>query len=152
MLAANQPSSLIVWSNGKLFTADMAGVSQFLHMPRTKCETQFLYILSDDEIQEGDYVLDEDCSELFGPYEKTDFLIRDHKKVIASTDPSLNLPSPSPDFLHAYCEEQPEEVLVRYTVEHVPHEIDNKYFLELISLYIKDNTISIIEIKKSYTL
>lgn len=93
------------WGYGKVIYAEGMNV---------ECTEHHLYILSDDKIEVGDYVLDQDCSELFGPYEKTDFLIRDHKKVIASTDPTLNLPTIPEQSIQDWCKNPVENVLVEY--------------------------------------
>lgn len=80
-----------------------------------------LYILSDDKIEVGDWVTAKfifetkvlQCSnEIFKGNCKESPKV--FKKIIASTDPNLNLPQPSLEFLKVYCEKQPEEVMVKY--------------------------------------
>ena len=57
-------------------------------------KSQHLYILSDEEIKEGDWVIPSPM-----PY----WGCADNcKKIIATTDKSLNLTSPSPEFVLAY--------------------------------------------------
>ena len=62
-----------------------------------------LYIISDEEIKEGDYVIG--IHGLFGPYEKGDTLYGTPPKVIATTDTSLNLPKPKQAFIDKYINE-----------------------------------------------
>lgn len=76
---------------------------------------QHLYILSDDEIKEGDWY-----------YHKNDNVIikslididnNDCKKIIATTNPDLieeGIASISDDFIKEYCNNSVEEVLVKY--------------------------------------
>ena len=49
---------------------------------------QHLYLVSDDKIQEGDYVIEEIGGVVFGPIEEGD-IIQNAKKIIATTDKSL---------------------------------------------------------------
>lgn len=91
-------------------------------------DQQHLYILSDDEIKVGDWLLT--ASEHQEPFKVENDLHADNirvtnkhvvatpfRKIIASTNPSLNLPSPSQAFIEKYCEVGGiDEVLVQYEV------------------------------------
>ena len=79
---------------------------------------QHLYFLSNEEIKEGNYVIDS-IGELFGPYEKGDIIGKEAKKIIATTDSSLQLPKSSKEFIQAYIKAYNEgkpitKVLVEY--------------------------------------
>lgn len=79
---------------------------------------QYLYFLSNEDIKEGDYVIDS-MGELFGPYEKGDIIGKEAKKIIATTDIPLQLPQPSKSFIQAYIKAYNEgkpitKVLVEY--------------------------------------
>ncbi len=84
---------------------------------------QHLYILSDDEIKEGDWIvcLDEiDTSIMNWDIELAVFQFNggnctSDKKIIATTDKSLGLPRPSNEFIKKYCELGGiDEILVEY--------------------------------------
>lgn len=99
-------------------------------------ETQHLYILSDDEIENGNYILSfykEDkrikpfINEVIINEDNQIYCIKDIKlskqyydtyKIIATTDPKLNLPKPSKAFIKKYCDKGGiDEIKVRYKVE-----------------------------------
>jgi hypothetical protein len=86
---------------------------------------QHLYIVSDDEIKEGDYLIDDNG--IFGPWEYGNTIVGESKgRIIATTDKSLTieksavgytdggrartfygkelLPEPSKEFIQKYCE------------------------------------------------
>lgn len=80
--------------------------------------SKHLYILSDDTIQEGDYVIDS-MGEVFGPYEKGDIIGKEAKKIIATTDISLRLPRIPQSFINEYIikynkGDQVKKVMVQY--------------------------------------
>lgn len=92
--------------------------------------SQHLYFLSTDKICEGDWIYSnhknidfpEEIFQLIGEnwtsYKEFE-IISNVRKIIASTDPSLNLPKPSDSFLQAYIDaynksEKIEECLVEY--------------------------------------
>lgn len=82
----------ILWDNdedfiGKLFI----NINPNVNKSNDKFQAQHLYILSDEKIEEGDYVIDS-MGELFGPYENGDIIGKEAKKIIASTDLPLRLP------------------------------------------------------------
>lgn len=76
---------------------------------------QHLYILSNEEIKKGDWVIDYRTMVPLVHQFSIDFKDDKVKKIIASTDPELKLPRPSDAFLKAYCEKGGiDEVLVEY--------------------------------------
>jgi len=130
---------------------------------------QHLYILSDDEIKEGDWyiVLPEDsvrqCSMKFDTH-------RDFKKIIASTDFSLtskgvypynpnvdyNIPSIPKSFIDKYVSEynkgnKIEEVMVEYEGYDNLNSMNDFSILGIQLKLNSDNTISIKSIKDSWT-
>lgn len=120
------------------------GVNFHYNIPGHFRGTYFhLYILSDDAILTDDYIYQTNAERVI----KNGFegLVCNYsKKIIASTNPSLNLPSPSKEFLKIYCEKQPEEVLVRYHDE-------NEEFVEGWLKVNANNEISIKKVKQTYT-
>jgi hypothetical protein len=111
-----------------------------------------LYILSEDLIEISDHVLAtiDKKQHTFKCNSKISQAncqanSRLFKKIVASTDSSLNLPSPSPEFLQIYCQDEPTEVLVDYKL--------GSYKRGLIWLpqINKDNQISIEKAKQTYT-
>jgi len=109
-----------------------------------QCDKQHLYIIDESaSIEEGDYGYDGQkiflSKELYNDYTQGEFLDgsgsfirsfiqgdndRIYHKIIASTDPSLSLPSPSTAFIEKYCELGGiDEVMVEY-YEHTVTFID----------------------------
>jgi len=93
--------------------------------PKLPFEGHHLYILNDEEVKEGDYIID------FGAYKtpllfcvrhSSDLTYLNHEtkkgitifKIIATTDTSLNLPLIPDDFIQAFCENNGEmhEVII----------------------------------------
>ena len=115
--------------------------------------SQHLYIISDDEIKEGDLHITSD-HEGFG----------DRKyKIISSTDASLGLPQPSQQFIEKYIEGYNRDniitdVLVEYeskfeTIQKgLPGfpEDDISWWTNKVKINPKDNTITIKKIKNSW--
>jgi hypothetical protein len=107
MLPTNEKAPINLTNQGLLFNSpDYIG------------KNQHLYILSDDEIKVGDYTIDNDGNL---PFQIHANIVRykqgKYPKIIASTDSSLNLPSPSQAFIEKYCEVGGiDEVLVKYEV------------------------------------
>lgn len=91
-------------------------------------QPQHLYILSDEEIKEGDWFLMNGCIERQCKFIENYLIVdttegRHHysvcKKIITSTDKSLNLPEPSTSFIQKYIEEynkgnKIEDIMVEY--------------------------------------
>jgi hypothetical protein len=76
-----------------------------------------LYITSDDKIEVGDYYVDKADSSIEFCKERVEAVLAfrfNYCKVIASTDPSLNLPAIREWFIKEYAEKQTSEVLVDY--------------------------------------
>ena len=127
-------------------------------------EYQHLYIISDDEIKEGDWFYNIHSKIVgraafnFGKDELA-------KKIIATTtDSSLGLPQPSQQFIQKFVEEYNKgniitDVLVEYELisneeyfgNTVNPDDDVPYFDERLKINHKDNTITIKKAKDSYT-
>lgn len=113
-----------------------------LNSNNTLSQYKHLYILSDEEIQEGDWCIanyyNEDFylvqaknialgnvehgQQLMFPFNSMTHEVRFCKKIIATTDTSLGLPQPSQSFINRYIEEYNkgsviEDVLVEYSNE-----------------------------------
>ena len=129
-----------------------------------------LYFLSDEEIKEGDlfiYLKDKvihkahfNSTKAFSHCKDGDYIIAYEnnlcKKVIASTDKSLELPQPSEEFLESYVKaynegKQITEVMVEYH-EGYWKDLDSKEddWIESYPMVNSDNTISIRKIKDSW--
>ena len=133
-------------------------------------EYQHLYIISDDEIKKGDYIYCTITNAIEIAKYNHDYLIRDWKKVIATTDKSLSqtnrteIPQPSQQFIQKFVEEYNRgniitDVLVEYELisneeyfgNTVNPDDDVPYFDERLKINHKDNTITIKKVKDSYT-
>ena len=98
-LAFNQINSRLLYDNDS--TIDRV-------LPH--CTYQHLYILSDEEIKEGDWVIPNDKNYANRPWKYSPApcpmpywgCADNCKKIIATTDKSPGLPSPSPEFVQAY--------------------------------------------------
>jgi hypothetical protein len=138
-----------------------------------------LYILGDDKIEKNDWFIYND--KLFNEFKTTitptvtvqiryyptkdlseqfiEIYISDCKKITASTDKSLNLPQPSPQFIQKYCDEynkgnQITDVMVEYCqigagVPGYPKTLKDAIFVPQID---KNNCITVTKIKEQYTL
>lgn len=124
------------------------------------CDYQHLYFLSDDEIKDGDWFINE-LNELWrhnGIINPGKFC----KKIIATTDRSLTpsifegppelVPEPSQGFIKKYCEKGGiDEVMVEYE-EYNPNKLNE--FTSITAYRLKvasDNTITIRPVKDSWT-
>lgn len=154
--------------SGKLLTY-YPGKARYLDSP------QYLYIVSNDKIQPNDWCLLFDSlghifSSIPGQYKpRLGHVLNDGlRKIIASTDPKLELPRPSDAFIKKYCEAQGiDEVLVEYEeVTHIisPYGDSHEHNAALAALkpsniigseiklkVAKDNTITIKPVKNSWT-
>jgi hypothetical protein len=75
--------------------------------PFTTNEThtyQHLYFLSDKKPKSNDWVYHKDSNTIFQFDLKKEIDFSSYQKIIATTDPNLNLPRPSNEFLQKYCE------------------------------------------------
>ena len=118
---------------------------------RTPTQLQNLYIISDDEIKEGDYYIIDDIPELL----KNNGLkfIDDYcKKVIATTDTSLGLPQPSKQFIEKYIEEYNKGNIITDVLVEYEYLLDDRAVLPYWNLKVntKDNTITIKKLKETY--
>lgn len=117
MLPTNEKSKLVLSYRNELainWTHDLAKFDDATY--------QNLYFISDEEIKEGDWYYNH--KEYYkGCYRRTpetdDKSYLDFKKIIATTDKSLNLPQPSQSFIEKYIEEYNKgnvitEVMVEY--------------------------------------
>ena len=90
-------------------------LEQFPNQSNT--QNQHLYILSDDEIKEGDYLISitGNILKCNNPHRK-EIQLHSIGKIIATTDSFLNLPQPSQAFIKKYCESNGEidKVMVAY--------------------------------------
>ena len=92
-------------------------------------QSYHLYILIDDEIKKEDFVIQNNqiCIAKFNkpilfPYKGGNGIdLIDGKKIISSTDPSLNLPKPSQAFIKKYCESNGEidKIMVEYNQQYL---------------------------------
>ena len=174
MLPTNKPSKL-----GDLATYQGKSLAKVIkegvNLKNTTVQFWNLYIISDDEIKEGDYYIIDDIPELL----KNNGLkfIDDYcKKVIATTDTSLYthqketvslpervfyLPQPSQQFIQKYIEEYNKgnvitDVLVEYESDFnscfCTKDICNgNNCPKKLKINPKDNTITIKKVKDSYT-
>ena len=174
MLPTNKPSKL-----GNLATYQGKSLAKVIkegvNLKNTTVQFWNLYIISDDEIKEGDYYIIDDIPELL----KNNGLkfIDDYcKKVIATTDTSLYthqketvslpervfyLPQPSQQFIQKYIEEYNKgnvitDVLVEYESDFnscfCTKDICNgNNCPKKLKINPKDNTITIKKVKDSYT-
>ena len=170
MLPTNKPSKL-----GNLATYQGRSLAKVIKEGVKPINTivQFwnLYIISDDEIKKGDYIYCTITNAIEIAKYNHDYLIRDWKKVIATTDTSLYihqketislpervfyLPQPSQQFIQKYIEEynkgrEIKEVLVEYELvsneEYFLNTInpddDVPYFDENLKINPEDNTLNI---------
>ena len=137
---------------------------------RTPTQLQNLYIISDDEIKEGDWCFDNRFNDVFQFNNAAGLKIYKEKnskflfKIIATTDSSLGLPQPSQQFIEKYIEEYNRgniitDVLIEYELisneeyfgNTVNPDDDVPYFDERLKINYNDNTITIKKVKDSYS-
>jgi hypothetical protein len=166
MLSTNEKASLLLGtSKGGLLIKSNRGVSNSTHL-----KNQHLYLLSDDEIKEGDWFLEKGLRISIFPNYLTD--TNECKKIIATTDKNLMwldkseknpelaringlwkcLPQPSESFIqkfiYAYNNGDPiTEVMVEYNHLQSSGGL-NEEWLKVNS---SDNTITIRKMKDSWT-
>ena len=126
-------------------------------------KSQHLYFTTNDTIKEGDYGIYNDhitqftkdqgywCYiDEFGGFCDDAIDISRYKKIVASTDPSFNLPQPSKAFIKKYCEKGGiNEVMIEF--EEMYSEIGD---IESIGWFVKvnkNNEITIKPIQTSFT-
>lgn len=109
---------------------------------------QHLYFTSDGEIKDGDYSVGDEG--VFGPYEDGDTLPNNSKKIIATTDTSLDLPSIPQQFIQYYIEEYNKgNVIDKAQVEYTDLYLSVNYTSSL--MINTDNTINVKPIKDSWS-
>ena len=180
MLSTNEPSKI-----GNLATYQKRSLAKVIKEGINPKDStlQFwnLYIISDDEIKEGDWCIDSNAI-IF--QHKNHFPISiGQRKIIATTNPLLkieidgnrgdllpdvsfdiNLPQPSQQFIQKYIEEYNKgnvitDILVKYELisneeyfgNTVNPDNDVPYFDEKLKINPKDNTITIKKVKDSYS-
>ena len=91
----------------------------------TDTDPQHLYFTTDEEIKEGDWMMNLNGDTIYQHFGNGgDF--EQWNKIIATTDPKLELPQPSQAFIKAYCEQGGiDEVDVEY-VEMITCKLCNK--------------------------
>lgn len=95
ILSTNEKSKLVLAYNNKLAINHTYGLAKF-----DDATYQHLYITSDEEIKEGDWCYKQDVQgKVFKWVSTSNTWYKDAKKIIASTDKSLGLPSPSDGFV-----------------------------------------------------
>ena len=121
--------------------------------------TQYLYFLSDEDIKEGDWGLNpkDPTGYIVSCYKGNKESIQEHwKKIIVSTDKSLNLPFPSRQFIDVYIEEynkgnQINEVMVEWEDKtEWSYALSERTLSSCIKVNPKDNTVTIKKIKDSW--
>ena len=130
-----------------------------------------LYIISDDEIKEGDWVYENNLNQetqIYQVYNRNNelgfFRFRNvwislnrkqnsAKKIIATTDNSLELPQPSQQFIQKYIEEYNKGHIITDVLVEYEYLLDDRAVLPYWNLKIntKDNTITIKKLKETYT-
>ena len=174
MLPTNKPSKL-----GDLATYQGKSLAKVIkegvNLKNTTVQFWNLYIISDDEIKEGDWFYNIH-SKIVGRAEFNFGKDELAKKIIATTNSSLwrpshkyasdviLLPQPSQQFINKYIEEYNKgniitDVLVEYELisneeyfgNTVNPDNDVPYFDEKLKINPKDNTITIKKVKDSYT-
>ena len=160
MLPTQEKSNIYYNNNDKLLQ-----ICNELKTNTALKQNNYLYIVNDDVIQVGDYMLDtiqsylENCLEI-ATKESLYLLntpIQGWKKIITTTNKSLNLPQPSDSFIQKYIDSYNTndvitDILVEYDIEVLnedwnkkPVLVTNKYDLKIND---KFNTITIKEIKQ----
>jgi len=151
------------------------------YIPKLECGNQHFYILSDEEIKEGDWciMLDSFGNVFSNPQQyndpKTQHLNKGLRKIIATTDDSIDgfyrgyayqLPQPSESFIEAFVEsfnkgQQITEVMVEcetvtdwdnYTTIPVGNGGATHKEKQQLKINPKDNTITIRKVKDSWTI
>ena len=113
--------SLMCKTNGKLYFYPQEN----WFTRSTDTDPQHLYFTTDEEIKEGDWMMNLNGDTIYQHFGNGgDF--EQWNKIIATTDPELELPQPSQAFIKAYCEQGGfDEVDVEY-VEMITCKLCNK--------------------------
>jgi hypothetical protein len=118
---------------------------------------QHLYILSDDEIKEGDWCLfkqiigseyklckitykfGNQLTSLLENGNKQEEASQYYKKIIATTDESLGLPQPSQSFIEKFVEEYNKGNVITEVIWDCLHNIEGSFNREKLTKWIKEN-------------
>lgn len=149
MLPTNEKANIAKYNNTLYNTIKDKDYSQ--------CYYQHFYITSDEEIKKGDWYYDCECKVKAKICRLADdeLPMSYDRKIIASTNPSLNLPQPSPQFIQKYIEEYNKGNIITEVM--VEYEVNSKDIIkfgargEHVKVNSKDNTITIKKIKDSWT-
>lgn len=166
MLPTNQKADhkCVIFFNKDSLILPLTG-AEARRMQASGYQTNHLYILSEDEIKEGDWFVKirgfngkpSLYKEKKAAFLNSEWLnssdVNDCFKVIASTDQSLELPEPSKAFIEKYVDlynkgQQIEEVNVEYELVGHSTTLGIENWEPKVS---SDNTITIRKIKDSYT-
>jgi hypothetical protein len=169
MIASNRESKLYLMQGDKRNTILCRSSINYKQESFPNQQNQHLYITSDDKIKEDDWCYDSKHNIVFkcdtiAPYTvckddskhisllddnlKRSFEIENCKKIIATTDTSLGLPSPSESFIKAYIEAYNngnviDDVLVEYESIYADRATNTWEFI----LKLKDSNIIIKKVK-----
>ena len=114
-----------------------------------------LYIISDDEIKENDWYLGTSMKSSYYGLHKCDSkrleaITKEFKnvakKVIASTDSSLELPQPSQQFIQKYIEEYNRGNIITDVLVECENKFDGKEYVDELDAYGYDKVKSILKI------
>ena len=170
MLPTNKPSKL-----GDLATYQGKSLAKVIKegviLKNTTVQFWNLYIISDDEIKEGDWIITNihnKIEQVLNNQTSLKFYQERAKKVIATTDTSLYihqketyylpervfyLPSSSQQFIQKYIEEYNKGHIITDVLVEYEYLLDDRAVLPYWNLKIntKDNTITIKKLKETYT-
>jgi len=161
MLPTNQKAILGLYSNS--FLIYFNGEDDEYNSTETT-KSQHLYITSDEVIKEDNWCLHTMGEASINPqriikatHSNLESIQEWWNKIIATTDPSLNLPQPSHSFITKYIEEYNKgntitDIIVEYD-QFIPNNkinLNGGYHTD-IKINSKDNTITIKKIKDSWT-
>jgi hypothetical protein len=152
MLSTNEKSNISLGDSGK-------GLIYHTHTkPEYDKRTyQHLYILSDDEIKEGDWCLfkqiigseyklckitykfGNQLTSLLENGNKQEEASQYYKKIIATTDESLGLPQPSQSFIEKFVEEYNKGNVITEVIWDCLHNIEGSFNREKLTKWIKEN-------------
>lgn len=147
--------------SGLILPTSLRHLNHFLEMGHQAYHVDILS--SDEEVERGDWLYMDNNIHLHEGVQKGlalpdvithrnedgDLVCSDARtfsKIIASTDPSLNLPEISPEYLKLFCKTQPKEVLVEFV-----YDIESSPQLAFSGPVVKNNTIVIKNLERTYT-
>lgn len=125
-----------------------------------------LYIISDDEIKEGDWVYENNLNQetqIYQIYNRNNelgfFRFRNvwislnrkqnsAKKIIATTDNSLELPQPPQQFIEEFIEEYNQENIITDVLVEYENKFDGKEYVDELDAYGYDKVKSILKINR----